>query len=161
MVSLEPTNASEQNLCKSSECLMESHGTPRSPNGCYAPTITAFMYSIPILNLFGRKLFEDIIQKPAQTGPAMSSPNGSGSRTVLANAVAFHDFTLAVLAELILRACSFWEISPPKKGPITFLAKGTLSGSLKSSEIFELQHRSQQNPVGAWPSSSDRKNDFF
>ena len=51
----------------------------------------------------------------------------------------------------------FWEISPPKKGPITFLAKGTLSGSLKSSENFWATTSILTKPSWAWQSSSDRK----
>ena len=92
----------------------------------------------------------------------MSSPNGSGSRTVLANAVAFHDFTLAVLAELILRACSLLgNFTTEKRVQLLSWQKERFLEASNLRKIFELQHRSQQNPVGAWPSSSDRKNDFF
>ena len=122
MVSLEPTNASEQNLCKSSECPMESHGTPRSPNGCtYNQGIHV---CIPILNLFGRKLFENTIQKPAQTGPAISSPiwirfPGPSWRTPSPSTIS----PLPYWPSLSSGRVRFWEISPPKKGSNYFLGK--------------------------------------
>ena len=136
---------------------MESHGTPRSPNGCYAPTSKAFMYvyRIPILNLFWKKtLWKHHPKTPHQT----DNPPPWASRTVLAHAIAFHDFTLAVLAQLILSGPGAFfgrfflgKISPTeKKGPIiTWLDKRNFFlGSLPNlRKIFSATNiETQQKP---------------